>query len=251
MYDQSTYKPPSLYPNKRTRTDSGWDGQEGERKKTDGSYGTLPYMNTRPDDRSMHQPLELPILGGSSPVSYRHTPVAQSHGASPEHRGRSVHVPASPRLALPQRFSGQSKTAFHFQPPPQSHSQREMHIDGTLNPYDSTRVSQSRSPSISLAEDAARRSTGYGSHGPQHSYGPDSRHQASLLPSGQSVGYRDDYPALSRLDGSHGYNGVSYPYAQAFFVPSHYEYQNGKSRKRSNLPKQSTEIMKRWFGEMT
>jgi len=28
-----------------------------------------------------------------------------------------------------------------------------------------------------------------------------------------------------------------------------YEYAGSKSRKRSNLPKQSTEIMKRWFEE--
>jgi hypothetical protein len=34
------------------------------------------------------------------------------------------------------------------------------------------------------------------------------------------------------------------------FVPNHYEYHGGKSRKRSNLPKQSTEVMKRWFDEV-
>lgn len=37
----------------------------------------------------------------------------------------------------------------------------------------------------------------------------------------------------------------------AFFMPSHYDYQYGKSRKRSNLPKQSTEIMKTWFDQVT
>jgi len=36
----------------------------------------------------------------------------------------------------------------------------------------------------------------------------------------------------------------------SFFVPNHYEYQHGKSRKRSNLPKQSTEIMKTWFDQV-
>lgn len=36
----------------------------------------------------------------------------------------------------------------------------------------------------------------------------------------------------------------------AFFMPSHYEYQHGKARKRSNLPKQSTEIMKTWFDQV-
>jgi hypothetical protein len=32
-----------------------------------------------------------------------------------------------------------------------------------------------------------------------------------------------------------------------FFMPSQYDYQSGKARKRSNLPKESTEIMKTWF----
>lgn len=36
----------------------------------------------------------------------------------------------------------------------------------------------------------------------------------------------------------------------SYFVPNHYEYQQGKSRKRSNLPKQSTEIMKNWFDQV-
>ncbi|EMC93849.1 hypothetical protein BAUCODRAFT_212345 [Baudoinia panamericana UAMH 10762] len=34
-----------------------------------------------------------------------------------------------------------------------------------------------------------------------------------------------------------------------FFTPSQYEYQHGKARKRSNLPKSSTEIMKTWFDQ--
>ena len=36
-----------------------------------------------------------------------------------------------------------------------------------------------------------------------------------------------------------------------FFFPNHYDYQNGKARKRSNLPKQSTEIMKTWFDQVS
>lgn len=32
-----------------------------------------------------------------------------------------------------------------------------------------------------------------------------------------------------------------------FFVQPHFDYSQGKTRKRSNLPKQSTEIMKTWF----
>jgi len=47
------------------------------------------------------------------------------------------------------------------------------------------------------------------------------------------------------------YNRLGYEEAQpTFFMPSHYDYQQGKTRKRSNLPKQSTEIMKTWFDQV-
>lgn len=48
-----------------------------------------------------------------------------------------------------------------------------------------------------------------------------------------------------------GFNHAGFQDAQAaFFMPSHYDYQQGKTRKRSNLPKQSTEIMKTWFDQV-
>lgn len=47
------------------------------------------------------------------------------------------------------------------------------------------------------------------------------------------------------------YMRAGYQDAQpTFFMPSHYDYQQGKTRKRSNLPKQSTEIMKTWFDQV-
>lgn len=36
----------------------------------------------------------------------------------------------------------------------------------------------------------------------------------------------------------------------SFFMPSQYDYRQGRARKRSNLPKQSTEIMKTWFDQV-
>jgi len=48
------------------------------------------------------------------------------------------------------------------------------------------------------------------------------------------------------------YSRMGYEDAQpTFFMPSHYDYQQGKTRKRSNLPKQSTEIMKTWFDQVS
>lgn len=46
-------------------------------------------------------------------------------------------------------------------------------------------------------------------------------------------------------------NRVGFQDRQAmFFISSHRDYQQGKRRKRSNLPKQSTDIMKTWFDQV-
>jgi hypothetical protein len=60
------------------------------------------------------------------------------------------------------------------------------------------------------------------------------------------------YRERSRLQQQEGYAKIAgYQEAQpTFFMPSHYDYQQGKTRKRSNLPKQSTEIMKTWFDQV-
>lgn len=60
------------------------------------------------------------------------------------------------------------------------------------------------------------------------------------------------YLERSRLQQQEGYAKMTgYQEAQpTFFMPSHYDHQQGKTRKRSNLPKQSTEIMKTWFDQV-
>lgn len=214
-------------------------------------------MNGHQHDRlrAQHQ-YELPTLNSGAPEAYRHRhsdihleqrsiihePL--SHHTSPESRGRSVHLVTSPRLTRQNTFEAQSRDGLHCQSVHRSESSRDVHMEGTsMSALEPHSVTNSRSPSISMIEDGARRGSLYTQSGVSpHIYGPDGR-RPTLLPAGHSSGYREDYP------GPHGYNSPPYPYAQAFFVPSHYEYQNGKSRKRSNLPKQSTEIMKRWFGK--
>jgi len=63
------------------------------------------------------------------------------------------------------------------------------------------------------------------------------------------TGYRrSEYPPSQQAPlFAHGYE----PAQSAYFMPSQYEYQHGKARKRSNLPKQSTEIMKTWFDQVS
>lgn len=56
---------------------------------------------------------------------------------------------------------------------------------------------------------------------------------------------------IAHVEMAAGFAGNVYSDRQAaFFMPSHYDYQQGKTRKRSNLPKQSTEIMKTWFDQV-
>jgi hypothetical protein len=108
----------------------------------------------------------------------------------------------------------------------------------------------SNASSVSQDEDM-RRHSGYGEYQPQPArdrYAVEPPRQ-SYMPVAPTNMHRDEYPPGARLDVPQAYGNAPYPYSHAFFVPSHYEYQNGKSRKRSNLPKQSTEIMKRWFDE--
>jgi hypothetical protein len=63
---------------------------------------------------------------------------------------------------------------------------------------------------------------------------------------------KEHYMDRGRLHASEVYNRLGYEDAQpTFFMPSHYDYQQGKTRKRSNLPKQSTEIMKTWFDQVS
>jgi hypothetical protein len=63
---------------------------------------------------------------------------------------------------------------------------------------------------------------------------------------------KDHYMDRSRMHAPEVYSRMGYEDAQpTFFMPSHYDYQQGKTRKRSNLPKQSTEIMKTWFDQVS
>ena len=96
---------------------------------------------------------------------------------------------------------------------------------------------------------------------PPHPVEPTRSAYPATRPTHYSLPMRDE-PSLShehshyiergRLQQQEGYVKIAgYQEAQpTFFMPSHYDYQQGKTRKRSNLPKQSTEIMKTWFDQV-
>ncbi len=83
-----------------------------------------------------------------------------------------------------------------------------------------------------------------------YSYGPDSQVSSPSIP-GCSERHSTCRPTR---DDVYGWSDASeaYPESQSpYFVPNHYDYKHGKTRKRSNLPKQSTEIMKNWFDKVS
>ena len=78
---------------------------------------------------------------------------------------------------------------------------------------------------------------------------PVSQHVDAYYPSP----YRIEGPPIEQQPPQRLSNFARGPYATNetnFFVPGLYEYQHIKARKRSNLPKQSTEIMKTWFDQV-
>ncbi|OBW66600.1 MAG: Uncharacterized protein AUREO_033310 [Aureobasidium pullulans] len=225
IYDhQPTYKPASLYPNKRTRTDSGWDARTPERTFTETAPKNLPYMPTRHEDTRPRSQYDLPTPSSRSPVIH-------SHHASPDLRVQRTDLPRTyPSPALPR-----SDVYPTSDPMLTARNRSSMYSNASS-------VSQ---------DDDMRRHSGYGEYQPQPSrerYAVEPPRQSYMSVPANNMP-REEYPPVARLDVPQAYGNAPYPYSHAFFVPSHYEYQNGKSRKRSNLPKQSTEIMKRWFDE--
>lgn len=228
VYDhQPTYKPAALYPNKRTRTDSGWDARTPERTSFDSASKSLPYMPNRHEETRSRLQYDLPTPSSRSPIMH-------SHHASPDLRNQRAELPRNlhsyPSPGLPRADSYAT-------------SDPMMTVRNRSSMY-------SNASSVSQDEDM-RRHSGYGEYQPQSSrerYAVEPPRQP-FMPVTANAMPREEYPPVARLDVPQGYGNPQYPYPHAFFVPSHYEYQNGKSRKRSNLPKQSTEIMKRWFDE--
>ncbi|KAL1311592.1 hypothetical protein AAFC00_001707 [Neodothiora populina] len=236
LYDQSSLKPSALYPNKRTRTDSGWDGEHADGKEIERASITLPFINGPSHNRDGQRQLELPTLNGGNPAVYHYR--RSGDLASPKARGRSTQLSVSPPAAQAQAFDIPSRSYTHFH-----------HVARNEPPGDrgySSHATHSRSPSIAVAGDG---NPMYNHPASLQQSFPADHNRASLLPTSHNNVHREDYHFQPRLDTPVNYNAAAYPYSQAFFVPSHYDYQNGKSRKRSNLPKQSTEIMKRWFDD--
>lgn len=261
LYTALTYKPPSLYPNKKQRTDSVTASAQ--------SYSHFaPSSTLEPQHHpsSMRSNVRFPPISQMPSMdarrgSLRAVPTPQSattpswpgsyhstkdpgHGSSyeaaryyqsPEQTPTSAVMEPFPRLG--SSFAGAVQDPFvremreSFAHPDERSTSRRSSTAGGYNGY----------PPRPYDREAPRTTQQY--------------HQGSRYSIPVRDGYQEHRDSAhwheQQPRSMHGYSQNTYPgNAPAFFMPSHYEYQHGKARKRSNLPKQSTEIMKTWFDQV-
>lgn len=273
-FTASTYKPPGLYPNKKPRTEAGFDPSPTFKPRSSMSSPGLASTNLEPRPgysvgrESVSHGHSTPRLGHESgrrlslysvptlrhdqtspgTINYQHSRGfvddlhPRGHGStangryrSPERAGppssRSEPLYTHPPVAQPRQaadYFGSSASDRYALPSDHTSSRRSSIMsqrDFVPPPaVDPSRVgyAQSRSPhyTLPLRDDARDQ---------QHAHYVD-RNGARQPEPYMRAGYQDAQPT--------------------FFMPSHYDYQQGKTRKRSNLPKQSTEIMKTWFDQV-
>ncbi|KAM0722268.1 hypothetical protein Q7P37_001709 [Cladosporium fusiforme] len=273
-FSVSTYKPPALYPNKKPRTELGLDPSPVFNPGSSASSPGLPTTNLERSpaysaqrqgvsrDRS---PQRMDYENGRRQSFYQ-APASRQSQTSP---GTAHYQYARGFVAeAPRRPSEVTSNGSHRSPEQSSFTTSRSE---TIYAYPST--GQSRPPGdyfpsangdrYALPTDSARsrRSSvmsprGYAPSAPVEpahgGYAPSRPPHYSLPMRDESGPRREDphYIDSVRTRQPESYSRPVYQDAQpTFFMPSHYDYQQGKTRKRSNLPKHSTEIMKMWFDQ--
>lgn len=235
-YTTSTYKPPSLYPSKKQKTEP------------------LPecYPLTRPGTMSSSRMACSLHPGYACPADGSH---CFSSTGDDMRAPRRLSVQQPPHI--PPHPFGPSMTPEKCSGP----VSREPSIDearsGRVPMFKPVHVASSHDHDVHDLSVHRTTSAGFPSPHEVNDDHPRSRtlpYHAQLTPR-ESHGSRIDNARLTKRDcwptpqAPSPYGGYESPQSQ-YFMQAHYEYQHGKTRKRSNLPKQSTEIMKTWFDEV-
>lgn len=239
-FSASTYKPPAFYPNKKPRTEGGLDPSPTFKSRSSLSSPGAPTAVV--DER--RQPFyQAPTLRQEhtypGTVNYHH-----SRGLIDDAHSRSGAKTANGSYRSPEMAPYSSIRTDHSS---------SSHMRPSADYYASSSADRYALPSErSFAE--RRSSVVNAPHpldAPRAAYPPSrSPHYSLPLREDSSIS-KEHYVDRSRLHAPDVYNRLGYEDAQpTFFMPSHYDYQQGKTRKRSNLPKQSTEIMKTWFDQV-
>ncbi|CZT25649.1 uncharacterized protein RCC_11318 [Ramularia collo-cygni] len=258
LYTALTYKPPSLYPNKKQRTDSLIASAP--------SYSHFaPSATLEPQHHpsSMRSNVRFPPISQMPSMDARR---GSSHSVSTPHSAVSPSWTRSYPSATNEGHRPNQDAARHYQTPeqtPTSAVTEPFPRMGTFAGAVQDPFARDLRGSFAHPDErsASRRSSAASVYSVYHSR-PYDREPSRTLPYHQGSRYpgavRDGYPENG--DSAHWHEQQprsmdacgqnAYPSnVPAFFMPSHYEYQHGKARKRSNLPKQSTEIMKTWFDQ--
>ncbi|KAK5170290.1 homeodomain superfamily [Saxophila tyrrhenica] len=207
----STYKPPSLYPNKKLRTDFVFEP-------------VAPITN--PYTFSMH---------GPPSASWEQSPV-DGYGNHFYRDGREGRRRSSHQITRigPSQHSTSSSTR------PSPHPDRMPTGMPSSVPF---------SPRAPHAGSYSRPYHGEERHERRRSFRMDPEAGQMSLPSAPKRYERASVPRGDRED-IYGWSEMPDMHPDphsGYFVPNHYDFKQGKTRKRSNLPKQSTEVMKNWF----
>jgi hypothetical protein len=272
FFSATTYKPPALYPNKKPRTEIGLDPSPSFNTRSSLSSPGMPSatIETRPGgiaQRSSashgHSRPHWEYGSIRRPSLYQVPTLRQEH-TSPD--AVDYQYTRSYTDDARSRPNGMTVTTPHRSPEGANFLAARSEV-----PYGQTTTTQPRAavdyfpPSTDrYAIPTSRRSSivSQRDFAPPHPVEPSRNAYPGTRAAHYSLPMRDDpglahehahYIERSRLRQQEGYAKIAgYQEAQpTFFMPSHYDYQQGKTRKRSNLPKQSTEIMKTWFDQVS
>jgi hypothetical protein len=263
-YITSTFKPPALYPSKKQRTESTATSAS--------SYGAVSNAAPRFPSSTAEPRTNGHNVGGNvqfPPMETIDTRRANGHILSGPSTATSP--PWSAQYSTLKGLDGRPRHENHYQTPEQTPTSAMS--DSSFprpNPFTGSvqdPFTREMRDSFSQPNDRpmSRRSStsAYGVYPPRPYERDQSRRSpyqtASRYPLPVRDGYTDprDNTRYTRTEqpqqpcAMNAFTQQNYQSnVPAFFMPSHYEYQHGKARKRSNLPKQSTEIMKTWFDQV-
>ncbi|KAM3416978.1 hypothetical protein BST61_g8563 [Cercospora zeina] len=248
-YITSTYKPPSLYPNKKQCTGSAGFPDAATAGPRFTPTATLDSSVRAPSSRSSNA--RFPPMATAD----THRPGTNS-GSSPPWRAQS-HAPKS----AGSRSVHESATS-HYRTPEQTPTSSMLEPSyPRVNPFTGTAPDPfTRQIRDSFGQSSDRPSSRRSSVSSYGMYPPRPYEREQARPGQYAQQTRDIYTdprdsiryARPEALQTRPVGFPPHPYQSnvpPFFMSSHYDYQHGKARKRSNLPKQSTEIMKTWFDQ--
>jgi hypothetical protein len=267
-FSASTYKPPAFYPNKKPRTELGLDPSPNFNPRSSLSSPGVPAATLETRSECTTQRMTRPhghLEAYSGHESNRRASMYQVPTLRHEHNSPdAVNYQYSRGHTddMRSRANGAPVTAPHRSPEAASFLSSRPEA-----PYGHMSMAPSRNyfpPSTDRYAIPTSRRTSVVSQrefAPPHPVEPSRNAYPPTRPTHYSLPMRDEaalphdhphYIERNRLQQQEAYTKMAgYQESQpTFFMPSHYDYQQGKTRKRSNLPKQSTEIMKTWFDQV-